>query len=55
LKKPDAVEQALDRLAALKNEAGTPPKLTEVIFLKLDPLIITVSPDAAEAGRKEIN
>jgi hypothetical protein len=35
LKKPDAVEQALDRLAALKNEAGTPQLARELtVFLK---------------------
>jgi HEAT repeat protein len=35
LKKPDPVEQALDRLTALRNEEGGPPVLTELkAFLK---------------------
>jgi hypothetical protein len=35
LKKPDPVEQALDRLAALKNEAGSPSVVAELkVFLK---------------------
>jgi HEAT repeat protein len=35
LKKPDPVEQALDRLTVLKNEAGSPPVVAELkVFLK---------------------
>jgi HEAT repeat protein len=35
LKKPDPVEQALDRLTVLKNEAGGPPVVAELkVFLK---------------------
>ena len=39
-------------LTIVKEAAGTPPKLTLVVLLKLDPVIVMISPGAPEVGEK---